>query len=87
MQEHLFRHFLSPGHNGFLDDLSITFIDKTNPSHPLKREDYWRGTFKTMAPFGFNIEDSVLSITMVINDSFITNIYLAYRSRCSSGLF
>ena len=25
MQEHLFRHFSSPGHNGFLNDVSITF--------------------------------------------------------------
>ena len=30
MQEHLFRHFLSPGRNGFLN-VSVTFIDKTDP--------------------------------------------------------
>ena len=58
MQEHLFRHFSSPGRNGFLNDVSITFIDKTDPSDPLKREDYWRRTLKTMAPFGFNIEEN-----------------------------
>ena len=59
MQEHLFRHFSSPGRNGFLN-VSITFIDKTDPSDPLKREDYWRRTLKTTAPFGLNIEDNCL---------------------------
>ena len=59
MQEHLFRHFSSPGRNGFLNDVSITFIDKTDPSDPLKREDYRRRTLETMALFGLNIEDSV----------------------------
>ena len=59
MQEHLFRHFSSPGHNGFLNDVSIAFIDKADPSDPFKREDYWRRTLKTMAPFGLNIEGSV----------------------------
>ena len=60
MQEHLFRHFSSPGRNGFLNDVSITFIDKTDPSDPLKREDYWRRTLKTMAHFGLNVEDNCL---------------------------
>ena len=41
MQEHLFRHFSSPGHNGFLNDVSVTFIDKMDPSHPLKHETFW----------------------------------------------
>ena len=59
MQEHLFRHFSSPSRNGFLNDVSTTFIDKTDPSDPLKREDYRRRTLKTMAPLGLNIEDSV----------------------------
>ena len=60
MQEHLFRHFSSPGRNGFLNDVSITFIDKTDLSDPLKREDYWRRTLKTMSPFRLNIEDNCL---------------------------
>ena len=34
-------------------------MNKTDPSDPLKRQDYWRGTLKTMAPFGLNIEESV----------------------------
>ena len=87
MQEHLFKHFSSPGHNGFLNDVLITFIDKTDPSDPLKREDYWRRTLKTMVLFGLNIEDSVWSIIMVINDSLIIHIYLAFKSRYCFGLF
>ena len=59
IQEYLFRHFSSLGHNEFLNNISITFIDKTGPSAPLKREDYWRRTLTTMAPFRLNIEDSV----------------------------
>ena len=58
MQEHLFWHFSSPDHNGFLSDVSITFIDKTDPSDPLKRENVWRETLWTMAPYGLHIENS-----------------------------
>ena len=59
MQKHLFRHFSSPGHNGFLNDVSATFIDKTDPSDHLKREDFWRETLMTKVPYELNIEDSV----------------------------
>ena len=59
MQQHLFNHFCTSGHCGFLEDVSLTFIDKTDPSDPLKRKDYWKSTLKTMAPFGLNIEESV----------------------------
>ena len=38
MQEHLFEHFNEEGHNGYLEDVSITFIDKADPPEPLKRE-------------------------------------------------
>ena len=58
MQKYLFRHFSSPDRNGFWNDISINFIDKTDPSDPLKREDYWRRTLKTMAPLELNIEDN-----------------------------
>ena len=46
MQQHLFNHFCSSGYYGFLEDISLFFIDKTDPSHPLKRENYWRSTPK-----------------------------------------
>ena len=34
MQEHLYKHFESEGHTEFLDDVSITHIDKTDGSNP-----------------------------------------------------
>ena len=58
MQEHPFSHFSLGGHNGFLN-VSITFIDKTDLSNPLRKEDYWKQTLKTMVPHGRNIEDTV----------------------------
>ena len=61
-QEHLFRHFHSGEHTGFLGNVKITLIDKTNGQNPKKREDYWRKTLKTYAPFGLNVEDSVSAL-------------------------
>ena len=58
-QEHLFRHFHSGEHTGFLGNVKITLTDKTDGQNPKKREDYWRRTFKIYAPFGINVEDSV----------------------------
>ena len=54
-----FNHFSMAGHEGFLKDVSITFIDKTDPSDHLRREDYWRQILKTRVPHGLNIEESV----------------------------
>ena len=59
MQEHLFKHFNSMGHNGFLNNVSITLIDKTDGKNPKKREDYRRRTLKTYSSFGLNVEDSI----------------------------
>ena len=42
-----------------MKDVSVTFIDKTYPSDPLRREDYWRKTLQTMLPYGLAIEDNV----------------------------
>ena len=39
MQEHLFKHFNSMGHNNFLNNISVTLIDKTDVK-PKKREHY-----------------------------------------------
>ena len=36
MQEHLLRHFSMAGHDGFVNDVSVTFIDKTDPSDSLR---------------------------------------------------
>ena len=62
MQEHMFEHFKSEGHSGFLGNVSITLIDKTDGKDPKRRETYWMRTLKTYAPFGLNIEDSVRPI-------------------------
>ena len=59
MQQHLYEHFCFSNHNCFISDVLVTFIDKTDPSDPLKREDYWKSTLKTVAPFGLNVEESM----------------------------
>ena len=59
MQEHIFEHFNSEGHTGFLENVSVTFIDKTDSQNPEKRENYWIHTLKTMVSWGLNILNSV----------------------------
>ena len=59
VKQHLFNYSCTSGYAGFLDDVSTTFIYKTDPPDLLKREDYWRRTLKTMAPFRLNIKDSI----------------------------
>ena len=46
MQQHLFKHFSEEGHHSFLEDVSMKLIDKTDPSNPLQRENYWRSYSK-----------------------------------------
>ena len=38
MQQYLYAHFRSSNHNCLISDVSVTFIDKTDPSYPYKRE-------------------------------------------------
>ena len=59
MQEHLLKYFNGMGHIGFLNNVSITLIDKTDGKSLKKREDYWRRTLKTYSLFELNVEDSV----------------------------
>ena len=59
MQQHSYEHFWGSNYNCFISDVSVTFIDKTDPSDPLKKEDYWRSTLKAMAPSGLNVEESI----------------------------
>ena len=65
MQQHLFDHFSEEGHHVFLKDVSIKLIDKTDPSNPLQRENYWRSTPKTMAPWRLNVEDCVCNSVLL----------------------
>ena len=44
MQRHLYEHYSSVGHCGFLEHVSIILIDETDPSDSLKREEHWRRT-------------------------------------------
>ena len=59
MQRHLYEHFNLPGRSGFLNDVSVTLIDKTKPKYPPKREDYWIHALKAKAPLGLNTEDGL----------------------------
>ena len=56
MQTHLYEDFILPRHSRFLHDVSITLIDKTDPSCPLKREDYWIDTLKIKASMALNFD-------------------------------
>ena len=40
MQQHLLEHFASEGHCSLLEDVTITFIDKTDPKNPNRRKHY-----------------------------------------------
>ena len=59
MQEHLYEHFCDSEHSGFLNDVSITIIDKTDPTNPLQRANYWKHILKTFAPYSPNIKENV----------------------------
>ena len=59
MQEHLYKHFQAEGHKSFLNEASVTYIDKTDGKYPKKRERCWMRTLKTMEPYGLNIAGSV----------------------------
>ena len=59
MQEHLYEHFYRDSHNGFLEDVAITLIYKTDGRDPKNRESYGMRTLKTLAPDGLNNEDCV----------------------------
>ena len=56
------EHFDSMGHNGFLNNVSMTLINKTDEKNPKKRENYWMRTLISYTPFGLNVEDSVWPI-------------------------
>ena len=59
MQERLYKHFEIERHTEFLDDVSITLVDKTDGSNSANRENYWMQTLKTFASYGLNVADSI----------------------------
>ena len=40
IEEYIFEHFNSEGHTGFLENVSVKFIDKTDSQNSEKRESY-----------------------------------------------
>ena len=56
-QKFLQSHFLQRDHQGFLKDVEVRLIDKTQAFDPTKREFYWMRMLKTSYPDGFNIEN------------------------------
>lgn len=58
MQQHLFQHFTTNRHHDFLQDVSITLIDETDPKNCTKRQNYWMETLKTLGSDGLNVEDA-----------------------------
>ena len=59
MQEYLYSHFESEGHNGFLENVSTTLIYKTDGSDPTIRETFWMHTLKKLTPYGHNVENGI----------------------------
>ena len=55
-QKFLQSHFLQRDHQGFLKDVEVRLIHKTQASDPTKREFYWMRTLITLYPDGLNIE-------------------------------
>ena len=41
-----------------LEDTEITFIDKSDPSDPTRREKFWTDMLKTLYPLGLNNIDA-----------------------------
>ena len=58
-QKHLYGNFMLEEHMQFVNDVSIIFTDKTDPTDPLKREQHWRHTLKALVPYGLNVSESV----------------------------
>ena len=54
----LLSHFLQSDRQGFLIDMEVWLIDKTQASDPSKREFYWIGTLGTLYHDGHNIKSN-----------------------------
>ena len=75
MQPLVFEQFSSNDHNGFLEDCSITLIDKTNGADPTRREEYWRRVLKTVMPYGLNKVDWLFHLDKLINSYTLSCIF------------
>ena len=59
MQEYLYSHFESDGHNVFIEDMSVTLTDKTDGTDPTKRQTIWIRMLKTLALYELNVENDI----------------------------
>ena len=55
-QTFLHSYFLQRDHQGFLKDVEVRLIDKTQASDPTEREFHWMRKLRTLYPDGLNIE-------------------------------
>ena len=56
-QKYLHDNYLSEDHDGLLNNVEISLIDKTYPLDPERREEFWRTKLRTLTPLGLNIEE------------------------------
>ena len=71
-QQFLQNHFLQDDHHGFLEDVEVTLIDKTQASEPTKREYYQMRTLSFKA-LQFHVHTSLLQpIWTVFNSRFLS---------------
>ena len=66
MQEHLFKHFCTSGQCNFLEDVSLAFVDKTDPSDRLKGKTTGEAELRLWHHLGW--------ILNRVSSSFITNM-------------
>ena len=76
MQPLVFEHFPSNNQKGFLEDCSITLIDKTDGADLTRREEYWRRVLKTVPSSGLNMIDWLFHLGKFFNSCKILCIFL-----------
>ena len=55
IQKILQSNFLQSNHQGFLKNVQVWLINKTQAFDPTKKEFYWMRIFRTLYPDGLNI--------------------------------
>ena len=76
MQPLVFEHFPSNNQKGFLEDCSITLIDKTDGADITRREEYRRRVLKTVPSSGLNMIDWLFHLGKFFNSCKILCIFL-----------
>lgn len=76
MKRHLYEHLNLPGYSVFLNDVSVTLFDKTDPKDPIKRENYWIRTLKNKAPLRLRFEDGLQNKLIVFSFTYCILFYV-----------